>query len=136
MRRNWSSSTKEGLMRRTRWLALFSLLALVGVSSGGAASSGSALAAQPGPITKTPIKHLVVIFQENVSFDHYFGTYPFAANSDGHPFVGAPGTPAVDGLLPATASSLPSSMQHSNSFISTNPNLASPKRLDSTPTGL
>ena len=25
--------------------------------------------------TKTPIKHLVVIFQENVSFDHYFGTY-------------------------------------------------------------
>jgi hypothetical protein len=24
--------------------------------------------------TATPIKHLVVIFQENVSFDHYFGT--------------------------------------------------------------
>ncbi|HUZ56496.1 MAG TPA: alkaline phosphatase family protein [Streptosporangiaceae bacterium] len=29
--------------------------------------------------TATPIKHLVVIFDENVSFDHYFGTYPFAA---------------------------------------------------------
>ena len=28
--------------------------------------------------SKTPIKHLVVIFQENVSFDHYFGTYPKA----------------------------------------------------------
>ena len=28
--------------------------------------------------TATPIKHLVVIFQENVSFDHYFGTYPNA----------------------------------------------------------
>jgi phospholipase C len=26
--------------------------------------------------TATPIKHVVVIFQENVSFDHYFGTYP------------------------------------------------------------
>ena len=26
--------------------------------------------------TTSPIKHLVVIFQENVSFDHYFGTYP------------------------------------------------------------
>jgi phospholipase C len=26
--------------------------------------------------TATPIQHLVVIFQENVSFDHYFGTYP------------------------------------------------------------
>ncbi len=24
--------------------------------------------------TATPIKHLVVIYQENVSFDHYFGT--------------------------------------------------------------
>ena len=31
--------------------------------------------------TATPIKHLVVIFQENVSFDHYFGTYPNAAQS-------------------------------------------------------
>lgn len=30
--------------------------------------------------TRTPIKHVVVIFQENVSFDHYFGTYPHAAN--------------------------------------------------------
>lgn len=30
--------------------------------------------------TATPIKHIVVIFQENVSFDHYFGTYPFAAH--------------------------------------------------------
>ena len=33
--------------------------------------------------TTTPIKHLVVIFQENVSFDHYFGTYP-----EGHQRVG------------------------------------------------
>jgi phospholipase C len=31
--------------------------------------------------TATPVEHLVVIFQENVSFDHYFGTYPFAANT-------------------------------------------------------
>jgi phospholipase C len=34
------------------------------------------LEAQSG--TATPIKHLVVIFQENISFDHYFGTYPYA----------------------------------------------------------
>src|ERR1700751_3456829 len=33
--------------------------------------------------TATPIKHLVVIFQENVSFDHYFGTYPTAENNPG-----------------------------------------------------
>src|SRR5262245_58413298 len=30
--------------------------------------------------TTTPIKHLVVIFQENHSFDAYFATYPVAAN--------------------------------------------------------
>ena len=35
--------------------------------------------------TSTPIKHLVVIFQENVSFDHYFGTYPKALNPAGQP---------------------------------------------------
>jgi phospholipase C len=35
--------------------------------------------------TVTPIKHIVVIFQENVSFDHYFATYPHAANSPGEP---------------------------------------------------
>ena len=35
--------------------------------------------------TKTPIKHVVVIFQENISFDHYFATYPYAANPDGEP---------------------------------------------------
>ena len=41
--------------------------------------SAAAFGGQPqGPPTATPIKHLVVIFQENVSFDHYFGTYPNA----------------------------------------------------------
>ena len=40
--------------------------------------------------TSTPIKHLVVVFGENISFDHYFGTYPNAAG-----FTPAPGTPAA-----------------------------------------
>src|SRR5580704_10008131 len=35
--------------------------------------------------TKTPIKHLIVVFNENRSFDHYFGTYPNAANVEGEP---------------------------------------------------
>ena len=35
--------------------------------------------------TKYPIKHLVVIFNENRSFDHYFGTYPNAMNPEGEP---------------------------------------------------
>jgi phospholipase C len=53
---------------------------LASVSSGQQAQSTAA------PATTTPIKHLVVIFQENVSFDHYFGTYPYATNSSGEPF--------------------------------------------------
>ena len=51
-----------------------------------------------GSATTTPIKHLVVIFQENVSFDHYFGTYPTAANTDGSPFYASPRTPTVNGV--------------------------------------
>jgi phospholipase C len=49
--------------------------------------------------TATPIKHLVVIFQENVSFDHYFGTYPDALNLPGEtPFVAKKNTPVVNSL--------------------------------------
>jgi phospholipase C len=52
--------------------------------------------------TETPIRHLVVIFQENVSFDHYFATYPKARNDlhDGPAFTAKPGTPVVNGLFP------------------------------------
>ncbi len=50
--------------------------------------------------TATPIKHLVIIFMENISFDHYFGTYPYATNPQGEPpFHAAAGTPTVNGLV-------------------------------------
>ncbi|MGY4432198.1 phospholipase C [Bradyrhizobium sp. F1.13.1] len=50
--------------------------------------------------TATPIKHLVVIFQENVSFDHYFGTYPKAANLTGETqFTAKKNTPKVNNLV-------------------------------------
>src|SRR6202167_5365986 len=49
--------------------------------------------------TATPIKHLVVIFDENISFDHYFGTYPNALNPPHEtPFTALAGTPNVNGL--------------------------------------
>jgi phospholipase C len=48
--------------------------------------------------TASPIKHVVIIFGENISFDHYFGTYPNAKNPGNEPrFVAAPGTPSVNG---------------------------------------
>ena len=68
-----------------------------------------------GPATTTPIKHLVVIFQENVSFDHYFATYPNAANTDGSPFYASRNTPSVNGL--------------SGALLTNNPNLGNPQRL-------
>ena len=51
--------------------------------------------------TKTPIKHLIVIFNENRSFDHYFGTYPNALNPEGEPiFEPARNTPRdINNLL-------------------------------------
>jgi phospholipase C len=49
--------------------------------------------------TATPIKHLVVVFDENISFDHYFATYPVALNLPGETqFHARSGTPRVNGL--------------------------------------
>jgi phospholipase C len=49
--------------------------------------------------TATPIKHLIVIFGENNSFDHYFGTYPKAANPAGEPaFHPSQDTPLINGF--------------------------------------
>jgi phospholipase C len=51
--------------------------------------------------TATPIKHIVVIFDENVSFDHYFGTYPNALNLPHEiAFKAHAATPQVNGLTP------------------------------------
>jgi phospholipase C len=85
---------------------------------------------------RTPIRHVVEIFQENVSFDHYFGTYPEAANGDGQSFHALPHTPAVDGLTPATSPSLPPGLRHSANLLTTNPNASLPRRLDSNVIGL
>ena len=62
--------------------------------------------------TTSPVKHVVVIFQENVSFDHYFATYPKAKNSAGEPaFHAAAGTPSVNGLSAELLTHNPNSHQ-------------------------
>jgi phospholipase C len=60
-------------------------------------------------VATTPqIQHVVVIFGENISFDHYFGTYPKAQNPPGQPrFTALPNTPAVNGLTPALLTNNP-----------------------------
>src|SRR5690349_20336660 len=59
--------------------------------------------------TATPIKHVVVIFQENVSFDHYLAAYPVAANPPGEPPFASMITPGVNGLTPGLLSNNPNS---------------------------
>jgi phospholipase C len=80
-----------------------------------AGASGPARPVRSKTPTTTPITHLVVIFQENVTFDHYFGTYPNATNANGQPFTPKPGTPTVNGL--------------STALLTANPNGVNPQRL-------
>jgi phospholipase C len=85
----------------------------------------------PAPVTATPIQHVVVIFQENVSFDHYFATYPVAANPSGEPkFFAAPGTPTVNGLTPELLTDNPNFTNPANTNSSDNSVAANPFRLD------
>jgi phospholipase C len=100
------------LRRRVSRRTLAPVLAAASVLVAGACGGGKG-----GNVveTATPIQHLIVIFNENVSFDHYFGTYPNAANTDGTPFHTAPGTPKVDGLT--------------DDLLTHNPNAYGPQRL-------
>ncbi|HEY4410503.1 MAG TPA: alkaline phosphatase family protein, partial [Acidimicrobiia bacterium] len=82
------------------------------------------------PATTTPIKHLVVIFQENVSFDHYFGTYPVAANTSGQPFQAAPQTPAVDGLANTRGAAGLGTLLNNNPNLDAAGQRANPRRFD------
>jgi phospholipase C len=70
------------------------------------------------PRTATPIKHVVVIYGENVSFDHYFGTY---RSRPGRRVNGLANTPGLGGK---------------GNLLTNNPNLdaaghqVNPRRLD------
>ncbi|MEA9987169.1 MULTISPECIES: phospholipase C [Subtercola] len=92
-------------------LALAGMLGAALLASPAVANTGDA-----SSDTTTPIKHVVVIFDENISFDHYFGTYPKAANTDGTSFTAAAGTPTPNNLV-------------SSNTLTGNPNLYDPSRL-------
>ena len=113
-------SRVEARLRRLRRLgsgvAVLGAASVALVVSLSSAGAGAALTASADVATVTPIKHVVVIFDENVSFDHYFATYPKATNTDGQSFYAAPGTPSVNGLT--------------GTLLSANPNGVNPVRLD------
>ena len=88
----------------------------------GPAGAGLALAQGHDSDTTTPIEHVVVIFQENVSFDHYFATYPNAANPGGEPFFEADDdTPTVNGLSDALRNHNPNFNNPANGTNAINP---------------
>ena len=108
------------MIRKLLALSLTSTLVLSGCSSGISSNPpGNENGNNPPVVTITPttassvIKHVVVIYGENESFDHYFGTYPNAVNSPGEPqFTAATGTPT------------PNNYVSNPSLLTQNPNLA------------
>jgi phospholipase C len=102
-----------------------------GQNNNGNGNGGQTAGVNPNTLkTKYPVKHLVIIFNENISFDHYFGSYPNALNPEGEPlFEPAKNTQRdVNNLLSSPA------------LLDNNPNLnsvngagaANPFRLDRT----
>jgi phospholipase C len=99
-----------------KYFAALAAILAVGAAAAGISMSSASNPTPPLTAALTPIEHVVVIFPENISFDHYFGTYPYATNPAGEPeFHALPGTPGVNGL--------------SNGLLTSNPNLDNPKRL-------
>ena len=91
------------MIRWARVLCLIALLALAAITTASSAASGhAAVHLFPGETIPDTgihkIKHVVIILQENRSFDDYFGTYPHA---DGIPGLG--GHPGHVPCLPAPA---------------------------------
>ncbi len=96
------------MIRKLLALSLSSTIILSGCGQGTVSAppgNGNAnTTPPPTPATSTTasavIKHVVIIYGENVSFDHYFGTYPVAANlpTDKSRFTAATGTPVPNNL--------------------------------------
>ncbi|CCH77662.1 Phosphoesterase [Nostocoides japonicum T1-X7] len=111
-------------MRRATRRSLLGSAAVLALTAGGLLTAGAlgSSASAPAKIpdrsnqTASPIKHLVVIFDENVSYDHYFGTYPHAANTDGTRFYPVTSTPRNNNLV-------------TSGLLTSNPNLYAPTRL-------
>ena len=82
------------MFRKCAALVTTSTLILSGCGTAGITSTAPVTAAVTPTTSAAAIKHVVVIFGENISFDHYFGTYPNALNNPGETrFAAATGTP-------------------------------------------
>ncbi len=94
------------MIRKCLALSLSATLVVTPILTGCATTSSQPASTVPPAPVITPvtapqvIKHVVVIFGENISFDHYFGTYPNAVNLPGESkFTAAPGTPTPNNYV-------------------------------------
>ena len=108
------------LTRRKKYVAAAGAAVAVGVAAIGlSVSSASPSATAALPKASTPIKHVVVLFDENISFDHYFGTYPTPPTRP---------TSRSSSRLRVRRTSTASN----NTLLTANPNSDLPARLDRT----
>jgi phospholipase C len=114
----------SALRKRAAGVALLGSAALVAFPQLTTIAGAQVAPAPATSSTTTPIKHLVVIYQENVSFDHYFGTYPKAANTSGQQFTAAHSTKSVNGLANTKGAGA------AGTLLTNNPNGVNPRRLD------
>jgi phospholipase C len=131
------------MMRKLLALSLTSTLILSGCGQGTLSTPAGNGNASPNPAPPTPptptsasaaIKHVVVIFGENISFDHYFGTYPNAANlpNNKSQFTPAAGTPTVIANYTASPALLTvnPNQNNANNNPATSSSASNPFRLD------
>jgi len=117
-------------VRRALVAGVVATCALGGAVAVAAAHGGAHKAhTADGSATSTPIKHVVVIFQENVSFDHYFGTYPYAANTSGQRFFG-PRHVKVNALYNNPGLNGQGTLLTNNPNTDASSNQVNPRRLD------
>lgn len=108
------------IAKHLRWLTASVLAFQLAILPAWAAGAGRNSGDSTDFATTTPIKHVVVIFQENVSFDHYFGTYPTAMpNNNGTRYFG-----------PAKKDTPRVNILESAGLLTRNPNLDDPFRID------
>jgi phospholipase C len=87
-----------------------------------AALAVSPLHASDLDMARKEIRHIVILYQENISFDHYFGTYPHALNPKGEPaFTPLPGTPTVSGYTKTLLTANPNFLNEQNGAGRSNP---------------
>src|SRR5690348_5590270 len=97
-------------------------LILGGLALHGACMAQTSTQARTLARARKAIRHVVVLYQENVSFDHYFGTYPHALNPPGEPaFTALPGTPKVEGYTDKLLKQNPNFLNAENGKGRSNP---------------